>query len=135
MLRIRWILLQLYLALTWRKASKVITTLSNDYCRWRANSGFEIQTENLSISLKVTMADFGEVGIGDFVLLEDITLDAFMRNLKIRYEKFCTIQSFIVRPFFLYPNTCPSQLLRRKTCVAGWKKYVNSGCNDRFIWF
>ena len=30
------------------------------------------------------MADFGEVGIGDFVLLEDITLDALMRNLKIR---------------------------------------------------
>ncbi|KFM66883.1 Myosin-IA, partial [Stegodyphus mimosarum] len=32
------------------------------------------------------MADFGEVGIGDFVLLEDITLDAFMKNLKIRYN-------------------------------------------------
>uniref|UniRef100_A0A2R5LJZ3 Putative myosin class ii heavy chain n=1 Tax=Ornithodoros turicata TaxID=34597 RepID=A0A2R5LJZ3_9ACAR len=32
------------------------------------------------------MAGFEDVGIGDFVLLENITLDAFMDNLKVRYN-------------------------------------------------
>ncbi|XP_055925678.1 unconventional myosin-Id-like [Argiope bruennichi] len=32
------------------------------------------------------MADFGEAGIGDFVLLEDICMEEFMKNLKIRYN-------------------------------------------------
>ncbi|XP_054715568.1 unconventional myosin-Id-like [Uloborus diversus] len=32
------------------------------------------------------MADFGETGIGDFVLLEDISKEAFMKNLKTRYS-------------------------------------------------
>ncbi|KAM7302628.1 putative myosin IA [Ixodes scapularis] len=32
------------------------------------------------------MAGFDDVGIGDFVLLENITTDAFMDNLKLRYN-------------------------------------------------
>ncbi|KAL1425527.1 hypothetical protein MTO96_019130 [Rhipicephalus appendiculatus] len=32
------------------------------------------------------MAGFDDVGIGDFVLLENITTDAFLDNLKVRYN-------------------------------------------------
>lgn len=59
------------------------------------------------------MATQKEVGVGDFVLLDTIDIESFMRNLKLRWVQFLknsTLKYKLERNVFL---------IKRRVCLTG----------------